>query len=178
MIGKDRRVLTEARAREIAERHAGADRLAASAIETERGWFFALEWDGELRLGGSEGLVVNKGTGRVMELGGSHLPLDRDLAMYDQGMDAEKHDLVVLEISDHDATVAFLMQLCPMVIDLSYESGAVWRIPRPMTEDEVRAHLTNLPAIFPEMELYSRFEAVVEARAHDYCVMDLPPRTN
>ena len=47
-----------------------------------------------------------------------------------------------------------------------------------MTEEEIRAHLTNLPAIFPEVGLRSCFEAVVEARADDYCVMDLLPRNS
>jgi hypothetical protein len=170
LIGKDGVVLSEARAREIAEEHAGSSGLSPNVIETERGWFFG--W-GEV-LFGSKGLVVNKETGHVYVLG-SAFSLERDLQMYDRGMDANRHDLVILEIADLDATVAFLVRLCPTVIDLSYEAGTVWRIPRPMTEDEIRAHLTNLPAIFPQIGLYFVFEAVEDARAGGFCVMDVLP---
>ena len=126
--------------------------------------------------GGGHGLVVNKETGRVLVVGSRFSGLERDLQMYDLGMDAEKHDVVILEITDLDATVAFLQRLEPTVIDLSYEAHTVWRIPRPLTEDEIRAHLTNIPAIFPEIRLYLAFEAVVEARANGFCVIDLIPR--
>jgi hypothetical protein len=53
----------------------------------------------------------------------------------------------------------------------------VWRIPRRLTEEEIRAHLTNLPAIFPELGLYFCFEAVEEARAGELCVIDLLRRS-
>ena len=85
-------MLSETRAREIAQDYAGSNGLGPRAIEGERGWFFAWDW-GEPRIGGSAGLIVNKDTGRVMQLGGCQFGLDRDLAMYDQGMDADEHDL-------------------------------------------------------------------------------------
>ena len=62
------------------------------------------------------GLVVNKETGRVFVVGSRFSSVERDLQRYDLRMDAEKHDLVILEIADFDATVAFLQrqaQLCP-----------------------------------------------------------------
>jgi hypothetical protein len=142
-------------------------------IETERGWFFG--WGEELI--GSKGLVVNKETGCIFvvpSIGG----LERDLQMYDRGMDSRHHDVVIVEIVDFDATVAFLQRLEPRVVDLSYEYGIVWRMMRPLTEDEIRARLTNLPAIFPEMPLYGSFEAVEEARARGYCVIDVLSRPN
>jgi hypothetical protein len=98
--------------------------------------------------------------------------------MYDRGMHSRHHDVVIVEIVDFDATVAFLQRLEPRVVDLSYEYGIVWRMMRPLTEDEIRARLTNLPAIFPEMPLYGSFEAVEEARARGYCVIDVLSRPN
>ena len=166
-------MLSESRAREIAEDFAGAQGLDPTVIETERGWFFT--WGEELI--GSKGLVVNKGTGRVFVLGSALIPLDRDLAMYHRGMDAEKHDLVIPEIADLDATVAFLQRIEPTVVEPSYDAGTVWRIPRPLTEAELRGRLADLPAVFPDLGLYLVFEAVVEARSTGCCVMDLLPRT-
>jgi hypothetical protein len=140
-------------------------------IEIERGWFFRR---GKERIG-SKGLIVNKDTGRIFVVPSLGL-LERDLHMYDRGMDARHHEVVIIEIVDLDATVAFVKTLGPRVVEMSYEHGTVWRSTRPLTEDEIRARLADLPAIFPEMELYGSFEAVEEARANKCCVMDLLPR--
>jgi hypothetical protein len=56
--------------------------------------------------------------------------VERDLQMYDRGMDADRHDLVILQITDLDATVAFLQRLELSVVELSYGQGTVWRPPR------------------------------------------------
>ena len=96
--------------------------------------------------------------------------------MYDQGMDAEKHDIVITLVADLDETVALLQQIAPTVVEPSYEHGTVWRIPRQLTEGEIRARIANLPALFPEVMLYFEFEAVEEARSSGCCVMELFPR--
>jgi hypothetical protein len=89
-------MVSETRAREVAEAFALDDgiSLAAGATESDRGWYFS--WNEVLV--GSHGLVVNKETGSVFVLG-SAFPVDRDLRMYDQGMDAEKQDLVITAVN-------------------------------------------------------------------------------
>jgi hypothetical protein len=147
--------------------------------ELERGWYVA--WGDESGgspdkfIPGSHGLVVNKETGRIFVLG-SAFPLERDLRMYDRGMDADRHDVVILWIANLDKTVAFLQRLEPIVVEMSYDHGTVWRIPRRRTEDELRGRLANLPAIFPDLGPYFCFEAVEEARSIGCCGMDLLPR--
>jgi hypothetical protein len=169
-------VVSETRARELAEefsRKAGRT-FAPTVTELERGWYFAWGDDGLI---GSHGFAVSKETGRIFEFG-SAFPRERDLRMYDRGMDADAYDLVVLAIADLDASIAVLQLLRPNITELSYETGTVWRIPRPLTEDELRVHLANLPAIFPDINLYVHFEAVEEARSSGCCVMEVIPRNH
>jgi hypothetical protein len=161
--------VSESRARELANEFArGAGRTLAPAVtELERGWYFAWHNDGVV---GSRGLAVNKESGSIFVFG-SAFPIERDLRMYDRGMDAEKHDIVILAVAALDETVAVFQRIAPSVVELSYEQGKVWRIPRQLTEDEVRVRLVNLPAIFPDVGLYFQFEAVEEARSSGCCVM-------
>jgi hypothetical protein len=142
--------------------------------ELEHGWYFAWTYD-EPVLGGSHGIAVNKETGRTLEFG-SRFPVERDLRLYDRGMDAERHDLVVVEVADLDESVAVLQRLGPSIVELSYEAGTVWRIPRGLTEDEIRISLAQLPAIFPDLQLYSVFEVVEGARSSGCCEIKLIPR--
>ena len=166
-------MLSEQRARELAEGSIRGDglTLAPGSTESDRGWYF--HWNEKIF--GSHGVVVNKETGSVFVLG-SALPLERDLRMYDRGMDAEKHDLVITAVADLDETVELLQRISPTVVEPSYEHGTVWRIPRCLTEDEIRTRVATLPAIFPDVQLYFEFEAIVEARSSGFCVMELLPR--
>jgi hypothetical protein len=169
-------MVSEARARELADEFTrGTSRkLAPTVTELAKGWYFAWEYDGSV---GSHGLAVNKETGRVFVFG-SAFPVERDLRMYDRGMDAERHDVVILEVANLKKTLAMLRRLAPTVVRFSYEHGTVWRIPRRLSEDELRARLTKLPAIFPDMPLYFDFEAVDKARSSRFCVLDVLPRTS
>ncbi len=96
--------------------------------------------------------------------------------MCDRGMDAEKHDLVILAVCDLDETLALLQRFAPTVVELSYEHGTFWRFPRRLTQDELRARLASLPAIFPDIGLYFQFEAVEVARSTGCCVVEVLPR--
>ncbi len=146
--------------------------LASAVTQLERGWYFAWRNDGRV---GSHGLAVSKATGHILEFG-SAFPVERDLRMYDLGMDADKHDLVILQVADAEETLRMLRRLAPTVVELSYESGTVWRVPRRLTEDELRSRLTSLPAIFPDVGLYFEFEAIEAARSSGWCVIELLPR--
>jgi hypothetical protein len=166
-------VLSEERARELAEESIRSDglTLASDSIESDRGWYF--HWNE--RMLGVHGLVVNKETGSVFVLGSS-FPLERDLRMYDRGMDAERHDLVITAVADLDETVALLQRIAPTIVEPCYENGSVWRIPRCLTQDELRIRMATLPAVFPDVQLYFEFEAIVEARSSGCCIMELFPR--
>ena len=96
--------------------------------------------------------------------------------MYDRGMDAERHDMVIIAIADLEQTLVLLQRIELTVVEPSYEHGTVWRIPRCLTEVEIRTRLARLPAVFPDVHLYGRFEAVEAARSSGCCVMELFPR--
>ena len=145
--------------------------LAPNATETDRGWFF--QW--EEVLVGCKGLVVNKETGHVFALG-SAFSVERDLRMYDRGMDAEQHDLVITAVNDLDKTLGLLSRIDPAVVEPSFEHGTVWRIPRSLTEAEMRTRLQTLPALFADVRLYFTFEAIEEARSTGCCQFELFPR--
>ena len=87
----------------------------------------------------------------------------RDIEFYDLGYQSTHFDLVVLAIKDLDATVETLFDISPTATDFSYESRTVWRIPRPMTQKEIRTRLSELPCVFPDVLLYFRFERLREA---------------
>jgi hypothetical protein len=167
-------VVSERRARELAEAFAASQgrALATAVTELERGWYFAWESDGRV---GSHGLAVNKDDGRIFAFG-SAFSVERDLSMYDRGMDAEKHDLVVVAVENLEETLAFLQALAPSTVDLSFEHGTVWRIPRILSRSELESSVSKLPAIFPDLSHYFSFEAVEAARSSGCCVFEVLPR--
>ena len=152
----------------------GARRIALGAIdsrveiddarirELQSGWYFGCRSLGE-PLYGSNGLIVNKATGKVLHLG-SAFPLERDLDLYDRGYHFERYDLVVLEVANLDATLAALLELGLTVVEPAYEHGTVWRIPRGLTRDELVQRLSVLPCVFGDAQLYFRLEALEQAR--------------
>jgi hypothetical protein len=167
-------VLSEARAQELADEFARGQgrRVASGATELQQGWYFS--WQNDSRIG-SHGLAVNKKTGSIFVFG-SAFAIERDLRMYDRGMDAEKHDMVITAITDLDETLELLRQIAPTVVEPSYEHGTVWRIPRLLNEGEIRARLARLPALFPDINLYFQFEAIEMARSSGCCAVELFPR--
>ena len=134
--------------------------------ETREGWYFPFAPRDEMRVG-SNGMIVNKKTGRVYGLG-SAFTVERDLEMYDLGFQFECYDLVILSISELKQTVRVLLELCPTSTTPVYEHGTVWRIPRSLTRDEVESQLNSVPATFPEIQLYFHLESLVRAQEHSY----------
>ncbi len=78
-------------------------------VETVRelpsGWFFPYRSAGDQLFCGSQGVIINKQTGKTLRLG-SAFPVERDLELYERGYQFETYDLVVLEIADLDATLS------------------------------------------------------------------------
>ena len=143
-----------------------AEVSGGSARELRLGWYFPVPSDG--RAPGCNGIIVNKADGSVFALG-SAFPVERDLRLYDRGFQSGKVDLVVLEVVDWPGTVDALLEVGPLKIELSYESGTVWRLPRPLTEDEIRQRLEDLPAIFGDLHIYFRFEVLARAEDDGLC---------
>lgn len=134
---------------------------AAAVRETSSGWYFP--WLGSgIPEPGSNGIVVNKETGKIFALG-SAFSVDRDLRFYDKGYQSNLYDLVVLAVNDADQAVKHLSDIGPTISTPEYESGVVWRIPRRLTADEIRGHLRSLPHVFPDIKLYGRLEVLEEA---------------
>jgi hypothetical protein len=102
-------MLDQSAARELAQRDV-PEGLAiddSSGHELKHGWFFPYRSVSE-PCAGSNGVIVNKATGKLFHLG-SAFPAERDLELYDRGYQFERYDLVVLEVRDlHAAVEAFL----------------------------------------------------------------------
>jgi hypothetical protein len=71
---------------------------------------------------------------------------------------------VILAIRDLDATRRAVGRLPLFVVELTYEHGQVWRIPKTMTDLERRKCLEKLPCVFPALRLYFQLELLEEVR--------------
>lgn len=91
--------------------------------------------------------------------------MERDLELYERGYQFGAYDLVITEIADLDATLSTLVDLRISVVEPRYEHGTVWRIPRPVTREELRTRLAKLPAVFGKLHLYFVAQALERARA-------------
>jgi hypothetical protein len=150
----------EIQARAFARAAVPADDITLGpAREIQSGWYFALITD---RIG-SNGVVVNKRTGRVLSLG-SGRSLERQLAMYDRGYQFARYDLVILAVHDMEATRRVVGKLPLRVVTPSYQHGQVWRVARDLTDQERRTQLDHLPCVFPALRLDAHIEQLEEAR--------------
>jgi len=156
------------KARAIAQQAAG-DRQeidAALCTETVDGWYFPYAPRSEV-LVGSNGVIVSKHTGRALVLG-SAFSVERDIKAFDEGFQFGLYDLVILDIRDRPATIETLLEIGPTITIPEYEHGTVWKIPRRLTKAEIAEHLDSLPAVFSNITLYFRIEALQKARAQQY----------
>jgi hypothetical protein len=142
----------------------------SAARELREGWFFP----NADPLVGSTGIIVNKRSGRTLVLG-SAFPIERDLRAYDDGYQIDCGDLVITRVLDTEATVETLAKIRPTVVEPEYEHSRVWRIPREIGRNELRARLQRLPCIFEGVRLYFVVEHLQEARASgwfDFVITD------
>ena len=163
-------------ARDIAERHLPEDASLdqAGVRELEQGWFFPYRYskaDGPmadmLRAGSPQGVIVNKHSGKALELG-SGAQLQRVLSEYDQGYQFDAYDLVVLEVLDLERALDVLCEIRINIVEPEYSSEAVWRIPRLLTRDEIQSRLQSLPCVFGSVGLGPRIELLQEAARERY----------
>jgi hypothetical protein len=165
----------EPSARALAQQALTAPDVAlGDARELREGWFFSLR---TARIGGN-GLIVNKKTGRVLHLG-TGFPIERDLELYDRGYQFWRYDLVILAVHDVKATRSAIARLDLKVVTPTYEHGQVWRVPRSMTDLEIRSRLETLPCIFPAALLYFRLEVLEEAKRErwfDFVALEYSPK--
>ena len=130
------------------------------AREIEHGWYFGLDTEAI----GCNGLIVNKKRGTVLQLG-SAFPIERDLTLYDNGYHFQRYDLVITSVVRLDGALCTLVNLQMQVIEPTYEHGSVWRVPRPMSRDEIRGRLATTPSVFGDVSLYFVAEHLEHARA-------------
>ena len=134
------------------------------AREIELGWYFPWRFpdDGEVRLG-SNGLIVNKRTGKVVVLGSAYT-LERDLHAYDAGYPLNGADLIVTAVANEDRAVQLLDDLGITKVEPEEEGGVIWRIPKSLSRAEIRARLKVLPANFGFQSIYFCVERLEEAK--------------
>jgi hypothetical protein len=132
--------------------------------ETREGWYFPYV---PSHLIGSTGVIVHKMTGRPLVLG-SAFPVERDSRAFDEGVQFEIYDLVILGIADRQRTIDTLADVGPTVTTPEYKDGTVWRIPHRLSRHEIDLRLAKLPVVFPQISLYFCIEALQEARDNGY----------
>lgn len=141
--------------------HLGKGLQLGEARELKDGWFFP--FTSEVPIGGCNGVIVHKRTGKLFHLG-SAFPVERDLELYDRGYQFESYDLVILDVRERKQTIHTLSRLQANVVEPMTEHGVTWRIPRRMTSAELSAKLDKLPCTFPAIALYFDVELLETAR--------------
>jgi hypothetical protein len=162
-------MFTLSEAAELARRATGREVDVDRAQETVEGWFFPYDRSDML---GSNGVVINKTSGKALVLG-SAFTVARDLALYDKGYQFDAYDLVVLGFSALDAAVESLSSLNLTKVIPEYSSGVMWRIPKPLTREDIRARLSALPAVFGAAKLYFVLEKLHRAREAGILQVDI-----
>ncbi len=132
--------------------------------ELYSGWYFPFGCPvGAASVGGLLGVIVNKLTGKVFELG-SGASIERDLVFYDRGYQFCSYDLVILEVRNREATLDALEQLRFSKVEPKYEHGTVWRIPRRLSRKDLAQQIDKLPCVFGPVSLYMVEEILESAR--------------
>lgn len=166
-------MIDQTRARELAEKALPEDDVALGpARELREGWFFPFVGGTSV---GSQGVIVNKATGRPFQLG-SAFPVERDLAMYDRGYQADEYDLVIVAVHDLEATVRVILKLGPTEVEVTEEGGTVWRVAKAIPAREIRRRLGRLPCMFRGMRLYLTLELLEEAKAGRWFGFEVRPQ--
>jgi hypothetical protein len=132
------------------------------AREMRSGWYFPWRFSGE-PLVGSNGIIVDKRTRRVMLLGSAY-PLERDLRAYDAGYPMTNANLVVSAVGDQERAVSLLQKLGVSKVEPEEAHGVTWRIPRRLSRAEIQARLVKLPADFGSIQVYFSVELLEKAR--------------
>jgi hypothetical protein len=158
-------MLTPAEAADLAARATRRAVDAERVCETASGWFFPYAPEGEPSYG-SNGVIIHKQTGKAYVLGSAY-PVERDIRLYDKGYQFEVYDLVVLGFSTLEAAVKAIRSLDLTAIEPEYSYGTVRRIPKPLTSEDIRERLAQLPAVFGAVPLYFRLEELEWARERD-----------
>jgi hypothetical protein len=144
--------------------------------ELRTGWFFpyrGVDPDPDNWPIGARGVIVNKHTGDRLQLGSGMLPIGRDLAMYDKGYQFYCYDLVVTQVTDMQRTLHTLEALHLSVVEPTFASGTVWRIPRALTRAELRSRIRRLPQVFGGEPLGPYAEALEKAREDGFFQFEL-----
>jgi hypothetical protein len=160
--------MDEREARALAAAANGAQ-LLGPARELRDGWFFP----GTIGIG-SNGVIVNKASGAVLELG-SLFPAERDIALYERGWRHEPCELTIAKVRDVDATASVLSRLNLMTIAPNPGHPRAPAVARRLRETEIRQRLQALPCSFSEVDLYFTFEVLDEARNRRWFTFETRP---
>ena len=120
-------------------------------------------------------VIVGKSDGAVFVLG-SRFSVERDIHFSDRGFGSDSYELFILEVFDMSTAVALVEAIRPSVLEPSYESGAVWRVGRDLSSEEIRDRLSVPPALFPDIKLYFKLELLDEAEGSHVFTYQVFPR--
>jgi len=130
--------------------------------ETRCGWFFPWRLDGRPSAG-SKGVVVDKQTGRVITLGSAY-SLERDLNAFDAGYRFGPAFLVVTDVRNESRAVDQLLRLSIKEVTPEFAHGVQWKIPKPISAQDIQTRLRQLPCKFGPIATYFAIEALEAMR--------------
>jgi hypothetical protein len=129
------------------------------ARELNDGWYFPFR--SRERMGGCNGVIVNKRSGKLFHLG-SAFPPNRDLDLYDRGYQFDCYDLTILSVRDRAQTLNALSELRLSVVENAQK-------------------LDQLPCVVPAVRLYFVAEVLENARRAGWFTFEIrehvPPLT-
>ncbi len=110
--------------------------MESATKELPEGWYFIYQSQRYLETGddmdrliGSGGIIVERDSGRVIELG-SGVPLERNLQAMRAGLGPDPVDLRLHKIKDERAVVEALYRVRLTYVTPEYEAGEVWKVPK------------------------------------------------
>ena len=133
------------------------------ARESRCGWFFPWRFEGPPLIG-SNGVVVDKRTGRVVTLGSAY-SLDRDLNAFDAGYRFRPAFLVITDVRNERHAVDQLMRLNIKEVTPEFAHGVQWKILKVISAQDIETRLRQLPCKFGPIATYFLVE-VLEAIRH------------
>lgn len=136
--------------------------IESATIEKPYGWYFLGQSRAYLETGdmahmlvGSGGFVVERANGRVFEFGSAY-PLEQWIANYERGFKYDRYDLHIVAVSSMSVSIDLLLRLDMRFVVPENVNGAVWRIPRSYTREQLRTALSQLPCTFADQAFWDR----------------------
>ena len=172
--------MTLSEARSLAEAHVSDELVVLEkfANECTFGFYFAIssrayEESGKFEnmLIGSSGLLVDRGNGKVHELG-SGADLEYWFKAYQRNLHLPQ-TLIVTKVHDRQRAADALLRLHMSFVIPEEEGGVIWRIPQYFSVKQIRNSLDSLPCQFEGQDFIFRLRDIEAIEADNNLEIEL-----